>query len=217
MSSRFRCVLLALLLVSAGEDLSAQGDEREVGSRYAVGGYVGMARHSPVGTHLGVIPDRDHLFIVARLSATMLRWSRLSIAYAPEIIPLLRVSNNPIYTTYPTPIGRYKVEVGRAPVNGFGLSPVGVEARVRVVRQWQLFGGGTAGVVWFTRDVPLPDAGAFNYMFDFGGGAEWRYSTRSALRVGYRFHHLSNAYRSSVNPGLDAHVISVGFQRSIGR
>ena len=164
-----------------------------------------------------MIPDRSHLFIGLRLNAAVLSRSRLSIAYVPELIPVLRVSNNPTYTTTPTPAGRYKVEIDRAPVYGVGLSPLGVEAQINLMNRWQLFAGSTAGVVWFTRDVPLPDAGAFNYMFDFGGGAEWRYSTRSSLRFGYRFHHLSNGYRSSVNPGLDAHVLSLGFQRSIGR
>ena len=28
---------------------------------------------------------------------------------------------------------------------------------------------------------------------------------------GYRFQHISNAYRSSLNPGMDANVIFVGY------
>ncbi len=38
----------------------------------------------------------------------------------------------------------------------------------------------------------------------------WRRSARTSLRLGYKFHHLSNNYTAEKNPGLDGHVFMVG-------
>ena len=40
--------------------------------------------------------------------------------------------------------------------------------------------------------------------------------SRDSLRVGYKFHHLSNAFTAPLNPGIDAAVFLVGFERAIG-
>jgi hypothetical protein len=39
---------------------------------------------------------------------------------------------------------------------------------------------------------------------------------RTWLRVGYKFHHLSNAKTAPSNPGVDAKVFLVGLERAIG-
>lgn len=190
--------------------------------------YAGVAVHSPAGRYLGIIPDRDHVFLGIHATRILARNQRWSIHWAPEVA-LLLVSDNPTYqrTADPEAFAQYEVAgalyvapgyiaVGQRAVSGFAMSPVGVEGQFRTSTRWRLFAAGAAGAVWFTRDVPLPGTRAFNFTFEFGGGAIRQLTDRSALRIGYKFHHLSNAYTVPVNPGLDANVWVVGWQHSLG-
>ncbi len=70
---------------------------------------------------------------------------------------------------------------------------------------------GTGGFLIFTRDVPVPGATKFNFAFDIGGGLQFGVASNWALTLGYKFHHLSNASTTGVNPGLDANVFYAGF------
>ena len=187
-------------------------------ARFAAGPYVGVARHSLVGTRLGVTPDRNHLFLGIHATLNIWRTSRVAVGYAPEIVPLLIVSNNPEYLTVTTGGGRrFTVDDGRrSSVAGFAVSPIGVEGQLRVARSWRVYVAGAAGAVWFTREVPVAGSRAFNYTFELGGGALWAMSRRDSLRVGYKFHHLSNAYTSPQNPGIDGAVILLGVERGFG-
>lgn len=185
--------------------------------RWEFGPYFGVSRHSLAGQHLGLIPDRDHLFVGVQLTANVVQTRRWAFSYAPEIVPLLVVSNNPIYRSVVTRSGaRFRVEDGRGPVTGFAISPIGLQAQMRVGSRWRPYVGGAAGVVWFTREVPVADSRAFNYTFEFGGGVRWQYRSRDSLRIGFKFHHLSNAYTAERNPGLDAAVLLVGYERALG-
>jgi len=152
---------------------------------------------------------------------TVFQWRRWSFAYAAEVVPLLVISNNPTYNTetselYGQPT-QTKQETGRAPVAGFALSPIGFETQIGLTSHWRVYGGGATGVAWFTRDVPVPDARAFNYTFEFGAGAQWRCRPNLFLRVGYKFHHLSNAGTGALNPGLNGNVVVIGIARQLGR
>jgi hypothetical protein len=187
-------------------------------ARFEAGPYVGVARHSLVGTHLGVTPDRDHLFVGVHAVLNVVRKHRWTLGYAPEVVPLLLVSNNPKYQRFPDGSGgQIVIEDGRGPVAGFGISPLGVEAQARLGRRWRGYGAGDAGVVWFTREVPVAYARALNYTLEFGGGVLWQYCPRQSLRVGYKFHHVSNAFTATQNPGIDAAVFLVGMERAFGR
>jgi len=192
-----------------------QDDDRP--PRYEVEPYVGVACHSLVGTHLGVTPDRNHLFIGVHAVVNFVRSRRWTLGYAPEVVPLLLISNNPKYRQVPDGAGAsITVEDGRGPVAGFAISPFGVETQTRLTSRWRAYGAGAAGGVWFTRDVPTAYSRAFNYTFEVGGGVQWQYRARKALRVGYKFHHLSNAYTAASNPGIDGAVFLFGFDNALG-
>ena len=127
------------------------------------------------------------------------------------------IFNNPKYRHFQEADGRQiTVEDGKGPVAGFAISPIGLEAQIRLTPRWRAYTAGAAGVVWFTREVPTANARAFNYTFEVGGGVLWRYRSRQSLRVGYKFHHLSNLYTAPANPGIDGAVFLLGFERAIG-
>ena len=193
------------------------GEDESWRSRWDVGPYVGVARHSLVGSHLGVTRDRNHLFVGLHATAHLVRSRRWTLSYAPELVPLLLISNNPTYRDVQQADGEhFVVEDGRGPVAGVAISPIGLEAQIRLTSRWRAYAAGATGGVWFTRAVPTAYSRAFNYTFEVGGGFLWQYRARDSLRVGYKFHHLSNLYSAPDNPGIDGAVFLLGFDRAIG-
>jgi opacity protein-like surface antigen len=211
-----------LLLVATVTQAQAQSTDppQHSGPAWELGPYFGMARHSPV-THLGTTPDRNHIFLGVHVTGTLFRWRRWSFAYASEVVPLLIVSNDPRYDPETTlPNGQqiqYPHETGRGPVAGFALSPIGFESQLGLTARWRVYGGSALGAVWFTRDVPVPDSRSFNYTYEFSGGVQWEPHSGRFLRVGYKFHHLSNADTGVTNPGLNGNVLMIGMARRFGR
>jgi hypothetical protein len=179
---------------------------------WTVGPYVGISRHSPVGSIWGLTPDRKHVLIGLHATFPIVRGTRWVFAYAPEAIPLIVVSNNPTYVQGPGEL----IEVGRGPVAGAGIAPIGLELDVAATRRLSVYTAGSMGGLWFTRHVPVAEARSFNFTFDFGGGVLVRVGRQTRLRAGYKFHHLSNAKTAPSNPGIDAKVFLIGVERSLG-
>jgi hypothetical protein len=213
-------IIIAVVIASTVSTVSAQttgGQDELWWPRWELGPYVGVARHSLVGTHLGVTPDRNHLFLGLHATFPFVRSRRWTVSYAPDVVPLLLISNNPTYRYVQQADGEhFVVEDGRGPVGGFAMSPIGLEAQIRLTSRWRAYGAGAAGGVLFTREVPTAYSRAFNYTFEVGGGLLWQYRSRDSLRVGYKFHHLSNYDTAPDNPGIDGAVFLLGFERAIG-
>ncbi len=180
--------------------------------------YVGVSRHSPVGHRWGLTPDRHHVLVGVHAVFPLVRGRRWTFAYAPEAIPLVVVSNNPNYRSVRNAAtGELEtVEDGHSNVTGIGIAPLAVELQFDASRPVGLYAEGTMGGLWFTRNIPDVDARSFNFTFDFGGGVRLRMNDRTWLRVGYKFHHLSNAKTAPSNPGVDAKVFLLGVERSFG-
>src|SRR5437773_5765595 len=109
--------MIGLSAALAGARLAAQaadGHDDSWPPRWEAGPYVGVARHSLVGTHWGVTPDRNHLFIGVHITVNMVRSRRWTFGYAPEVVPLLLISNNPKYRQVPDAVdGQVTFEEGR--------------------------------------------------------------------------------------------------------
>jgi opacity protein-like surface antigen len=180
--------------------------------------YVGVSRHSPVGHRWGLTPNRHHVLVGVHVTVPIVRGGRWTLAFAPEAIPLIIVSNNPTYHSVRNPgTGDVEtVEDGRANVSGLGIAPIGLELRANASRRIGVYAATSMGGLWFTRHIPVVDARSFNFTFDFGGGVRLRMNDRMWLRAGYKFHHLSNAKTAPSNPGVDAKVFLVGLERSFG-
>jgi hypothetical protein len=185
---------------------------------WSIGPFLGVARHSPAGHHLGLTPDRNHLFVGLRAARPLSRRRAWRLDLAPEAA-LLVVSNNPTYVTVDSGdrAGPVTIEGHHRPVAGLAFSPIGLESVLSAGRRWELFTNGAVGGVWFTRQVPVLGARAFNFTFEVGGGLMWRTGPATRVRFGYMFHHLSNAHTAYQNPGIDAHVLVFGFERTLTR
>jgi hypothetical protein len=215
---------LTLLLAAALAVVPAIADAQDAAGPiprrlrpWTISPYLGISRHSPVGHRWGMTPDRHHLIVGLHATFPILQGHRWTLAYAPEAIPLIVVSNNPNYQALPHPNGgTVTIEHGRSNVAGAGIAPVALELEFDASRRVGIYAGGTMGGLWFTRRVPDVDARSFNFTFDFGGGVRLQMSDRTWLRMGYKFHHLSNANTAPSNPGVDAMVFLLGLERSFG-
>ena len=210
-------VLVIVLLLAPAVAWAQEPPTAAADPTWEIEPYVGVARNSPAGTHLGATPDRNHLFLGVHVTGTLLRWHRLAIAYAPEVIPLLALSDNPTYHSVSQMSFDIRVQDGQKAVAGIGISPVGFEARVRLASRVRLYAATAAGIVMFTRATPVPDARSLNFTFEVGGGGDYQLCRGWWLRVGYKFHHLSNANSAPQNPGVDANAVTIGLGHAVGK
>jgi Lipid A 3-O-deacylase (PagL) len=216
-ATSFICVIGLALSAQTADPQGSSASDCVHWSRWEIGSYIGVARNSPGGHRFGLLSDRDHLFLGIRASRTLAASRRVAFGYAPDVV-LLLLSNNPRYRSFTTADGQtIRFEAGDGLVAGVGVSPVGLEGKVRLGRRWDGYGAGAMGGVWFTREVPGLYARKFNYTLEGGGGLRWHYRSGSSLRVGYTFHHLSNADTALANPGVDGNVFIVGFDQALGQ
>ena len=185
---------------------------------WSIAPFVGYARNSPAGTSWGITPDRDHLFVGVHLTTPVLRVGPVTLSYAPNLVPLVVLSNNPRYRVAPNPEPRAPsvIEAGRGPALGAGLSPLGLQLDVRAARPITLYGTGAVGGLWFSENVPVRTGRRFNFTLEWGGGVDVRIDARRAVQLGYKFHHLSNLYTAPANPGVDANMFYAGLRWSVG-
>jgi hypothetical protein len=95
-----------------------------------------------------------------------------------------------------------------------GLSPFGFKFNFRPKRQWQPFAAFSGGFVMSQKPIPedIPKATRFNFTGDIQVGMEHfnRQRTRAWI-FSYKLQHISNGFRSSVNPGVDLNMLAVGY------
>lgn len=103
--------------------------------------------------------------------------------------------------------------IGKQVVYGGGLSPFGWKFNLRPESRWQPFGALSGGFVMSQKAIPwdIPGATRFNFTFDFQVGVErFNVAHTRAWTFGYKLQHISNAFRSSINPGVDLNMLFVG-------
>ncbi len=95
------------------------------------------------------------------------------------------------------------------------ISPLGYKLNLLPHKRIQPFVTGLTGVVFAPRDIPVFNSSSFNFTFELGAGLEIFQTHTRSCRMEYRYHHLSNADRGNVNPGIDSGVVKVTY--SFGR
>lgn len=97
---------------------------------------------------------------------------------------------------------------GRTTSRGVGFRPLGLRF-LRGTGPIKLQAHASGGVIRFTVPTPAANATTTNFTGELGLGfrvpAGW-----GTLGAGYRWHHLSNAGRGRVNPGIDSHQLYFG-------
>ena len=85
------------LVLLAGRAAVGQADDVATSGygTWTIAPFLGYAQHSPVGTAWGTTPDRDHFFLGVHLTAPVLRLGPATLSYAPNVVPLVVLTNNP--------------------------------------------------------------------------------------------------------------------------
>lgn len=100
---------------------------------------------------------------------------------------------------------------------GESVSPVGFQWNFRPLHKLQPIAEGHGGYMYSTQQIPVPDAGAFNFTFDIGAGFELFQSKTRSVRAEYRYHHISNHNTANLNPGIDNGLFQVTYCLRLGR
>ena len=208
----FLCAALLCTCVLPPVARAQTSAERSLNNEFGIwGGYSFDSPHV-----FGVSSDRRLGLLALRYARTIHSWQSTSLAYTVDIFPLVLVDQPTIlsvFTPGPPPQTFY-VDKGREAVYGGGLNPIGLKLNFLHQRRFEPFVASSVGFVVATRPIPLdvPGEDQFNFTFDFQVGFERFNSSRSrAWMFGYRYQHISNAYRSSINPGMDGNVFFVGY------
>jgi hypothetical protein len=181
---------------------------------WRLGVYVGVAHDSPASSFLGTTPGRDHLFIGLEALTQVLRAGPVRFAYAAQLLPVVLIRGRSAPRYYTGSVGPDGLLPGPNVVYAVGLSPFGFESRLPLGHAVEAFGAAATGGLFFARPFPVPEASRINFTLEYGGGLLVRAGAGRWVQLGYKYHHLSNAYTGLVNPGLDAHVLYAGYQWS---
>ena len=214
--SSFALIGLAAWSVPASAQSPAASDTTAPnGAAWQLGPFVGGARHSPITSNLGATPGRDHLFVGVEAVTSMVRLGALQLRYAAQVLPLVVITGRTVPLGYRGP----RAPDGLLPtpdrVYATGLSPFGLELATPLEHRLSVFAATSAGALLFTRPFPVPEARRLNFTLEYGGGVRLRTTRTAWVRVGYKHHHLSNAYTALMNPGLDARVVYVGYEWTV--
>lgn len=95
-------------------------------------------------------------------------------------------------------------------VYGAGVAPIVWRWNFTPKPRWSVFAEMSMGGLWTTDPVPEETRSA-NFTAHWGGGVRLHPSTRQALVLGYRFQHISNGNQLRTNPGVNSHVLLMGW------
>jgi opacity protein-like surface antigen len=65
-------------------------------------------------------------------------------------------------------------------------------------------------MLYFGAAVPDERGRRLNFAVGIGAGLQVLLLSGLSVTAGYRYHHLSNGFRGSINPGLDANLLFLG-------
>jgi hypothetical protein len=108
-------------------------------------------------------------------------------------------------------VGQVTVTCGRRTVVEQGFSPVGLRINLMPRHRLQPTFSSFGGYMFATQPVPIPQAGSFNFTFEFGGGLEYFTSHTRSIRLEYQVQHFSNKKTADLNPGVDSGFIKLTY------
>jgi len=167
----------------------------------------GLSFDSP--TLIGKTPNARFGNIGLRYGRVLAASKTVAFEWTIDAVPVAVLSNDR-FTVVPSGTG-FVITQSRKSVYAWGIAPIGLKFNFRRNRKVQPFGQATGGFLYFNEDVPVAGAARFNFTFDFSGGVQIVRSDRRSVTIGYKYQHISNGYRSNINPGVDAQMIFVGF------
>lgn len=95
-------------------------------------------------------------------------------------------------------------------IYGFGFAPVVWRWNFTPRHRYSIFGELSMGGMWTTEPIPEGTIRG-NFTAHWGGGVRLRPRGGNAVVVAYRFQHFSNGNQLGSNPGVNSHVVLIGW------
>jgi hypothetical protein len=95
-------------------------------------------------------------------------------------------------------------------IYGFGFAPVVWRWNFTPRLRYSLFAELSMGGLWTTEPIP-ENTGRGNFTAHWGGGVRLRPRGGNAMLLAYRFQHFSNGNQLGSNPGVNSHVVLIGW------
>jgi hypothetical protein len=151
--------------------------------------------------------DRKFFLAAFRYGRTLGANDTLALQYTLDAIPVAIATG---VITSRTTIGGI-TSFRRETAYGAGISPLGLQLDFANGSKVHPFAHVNAGLLGFTKSVPIEDSSQFAFTLEGGGGVRVFTSERRALTFGLRLHHISNGDRSGSNRGLNQFVLYAGY------
>jgi hypothetical protein len=142
----------------------------------------------------------------------------VALKYTIDAIPLAILSYRQEKLIQIAP-NTFAYDRSRVTAYGVSLTPVGFQLNFLRQRKIQPFITANAGMISFNKSVPddrsplRPDRRGrqFNFTLAGGGGVEFLTEEARSFRIGFKFHHISNASTGNINPGFDQNLFYFGY------
>jgi hypothetical protein len=97
-----------------------------------------------------------------------------------------------------------------AAIYGVGFAPVVWRWNFTPRPRYSIFAELSMGGLWTTEPIP-EETSRGNFTAHWGGGVRLRRRGANALMLAYRFQHFSNGNQLGSNPGVNSHVVLIGW------
>jgi hypothetical protein len=174
--------------------------ERATGTEYAVWSGGNFADGDVVGISRG----RQLVPVGLVWAPVLARRRHFVVRYRIDVFPAAFLHDNRLAPP------KQRQPRGMHWVYGGGLSPVGTQIDFRPRARLRPFFEVTGGFLYFTSKVLSYGGTQFNFTVAPGGGVHIALSPRTALILGYKYHHMSNADLNHENPGVDSQELYGG-------
>src|SRR2546423_4140581 len=195
MTSAIRHAAAALLLPLAV--LRAQSSQTvHRGDRY-VDASVAASFYTVGGPHFAAIRDRN-LFVASVGAEWVLETAGpIALSTTMELVPLAIVSRRggPLRDCWTERTGRSRCQAAEPePTFGMGGHPFGLKLYVWNQPRARVYADGSAGLLFFSRDMPIAGSRQMNFSANYGFGTEFTTISGSSIQFGWKFQHMSNGY-----------------------
>ncbi|HEY5883529.1 MAG TPA: acyloxyacyl hydrolase [Pyrinomonadaceae bacterium] len=206
-------VLLTVVAAPAQTTANQSTDESELNEGIEKGWnefgiWGGVSFHAP--TLIGKTPEARVGNLGLRYGRVLAASKNVAFEYTVDIIPVAALSLKRFTAVQVSP-GVFSIQQSRESVYGAGAAPIGLKLNFRRQKRVQPFAAITGGFLYFSEQVPVAGASQFNFTYDVSGGIQIVNSNKRAFSIGYKYHHISNGYTATFNPGVDIQMIYGGF------
>jgi hypothetical protein len=203
----FTAILVQATLLEAQAYKSVARGDRVFGAS------AGASFYTPNGAHFAEIRDRNLFLTSLRAEWVLETVGPMAVASTVELVPLAVISRRagPLRDCWRAINGKNRCQAAQSePALGTGIVPFGFKLYLLNQPRARLFANAGTGLMMFSHEVPVGGSRRLNFTVEYGAGVEAATVRGSSIVVGWKFHHMSNAYTAPQNPGVDVNLLYVG-------